>query len=365
LKNNLILTLLLIAAVSPARTETLKLYGDQLMVSVSRESGRFILYGKSSSKEKWTPLIFDDPKETTYFRFYNKDMQLIDFGEGGQGRYSESRITDSSIVYYWKDSAYQFNLQYTLAPSTPLKPADTLLIDLSITGLSEEEDKITFYLCVDTWLGEKSGKHLLLPGNITVTGEREIPKAAMIQSVQSYDPARFMGLYLYFLQQNQVIPDRVYFTNWKRQETQIGDFKVEQGRPFDLKPYSLNDSAVIIEYKKQILKDKTLKYRFMMSLRSDLQMQEVNTSSTTTSTTTTTTIAQNNGQNSTDSTLKKPDLNLINMSLSDLLKLLDSINRKLKSNTITDEDVKLSKEILEEIKRRKTGDASNTNKTNN
>ena len=67
------------------------------------------------------------------------------------------------------------------------------------------------------------------------------------------------------------------------------------------------------------------------------------TTTTTVSTITTTTILQNIDNN-----------NFNNMTISELLALLDKINKKLSSNEkLTDEDIELSKNILDEIKRRK------------
>jgi len=74
------------------------------------------------------------------------------------------------------------------------------------------------------------------------------------------------------------------------------------------------------------------------------------TTTTINSTTTTTTI------NTTTSTINnKSSLDLINMNLSDLLRLLDEINKKIESGEqLTQEDIDFSNAILEEIKKRRT-----------
>jgi len=348
LKNKLFYIFIFLFSLNFIHSEPLKLIGNFIMLSVSIEDGRFLLYQRTTKDEKWTPLIFEDFPSTTYFKFFDKNSKSINFGEGGNKNYSEAKITDNTIVYFWQNEVVNIKLIYKLVPSKEKSSADTLIIDLSILNLTEKETEIGYVFCIDTYLGEKSKKHFILPGNILVNTEREITKYAIPSIIQSYDEKIKLGLNIFFNKENQILPDRIFFANWKKVLDTIGNYKVEEGKDFDLKPYSINDSALFLDYKgNQIAPKIELKNRFMLSLTSNIELvTEVSTTTTIDMTTTTTTIDNKSSQTS--------NTELVNLSLSDLLKLLDKINKKLQNDEkLTDEDIKLSDQILEEIKKRR------------
>ncbi|HOV13390.1 MAG TPA: hypothetical protein PK771_03810, partial [Spirochaetota bacterium] len=154
-------------------SEQLKLLGNLFMLSVSEEDGRFIIYQRGSKQEKWKPLIFEDFPSTTYFRFFDKNLKIIDFGLGGKNNYSEAKIVDNTIVYFWQNKEVKIKIIYTLVSSKIGESSDSLLIDLTIINLNDANLNLSYFLCIDTYLGEKSNQHLFLPGNVLVNEEKE------------------------------------------------------------------------------------------------------------------------------------------------------------------------------------------------
>ncbi len=361
-KRGLLISILFLFIPFFVYTEQLKLLGNLFMVSVSEEDGRFVVYQRANKQEKWKPLIFEDFPSTTYFRFFAKNLNIIDFGAGGRNNYSEARIVDNSIIYFWQNRELKITLKYTLTSARSGDSSDTLLIDMNILNLNDTDITVNYILCVDSFLGEKSNRHFLLPGDIVINEEKEILKDGIPNYITSYDPSQKIGLNVIFNKENQQSPYRVFFANWKKVEQSSGLYKVESGRNFDLKPYSINDSALFLEFRDVKIASKALaSNRFVLSTKNDVNIvnnvkdsdkttttqnkESVTTTTTTTtvSTITTTTILQNIDNN-----------NFNNMTISELLALLDKINKKLSSNEkLTDEDIELSKNILDEIKRRK------------
>lgn len=318
-----------------------KLVGNYIKLAVSNENGSFILYGRNNVNDSWTPLIFEDESPTSYFRFFKNDFR-ISFGEGGVGRYSEIDIQGSKIIYFWQDSTIKINIKYSLVSSDSTKSADTLLIDLNIENKLNNDYDIDFFVCVDTYFGEKTKNHFIMPGNYILQNESEIPSEASISNVLTYDDKKKIGLNLIFGKEDQVVPDRIFFANWKRVNESISSFKVKEGRNFNLEPYSINDSAVFIEYKdEKIYPNRNHTYRFILSMKSDINL-DIDKKETKKD------IIKRNRIEA------EEKINIINLNLSELLALLDKINKKLESGEkISEEDIKASNMILEEIKKRK------------
>lgn len=323
------------------------------MLSVSEEDGRFILYRRNDKADKWKPLVFEDFPSTTYFKFFDKSSKVLDFGLGGKNNYSETKIIDDTIVYFWKNQEIKIKIVYKLVPSVAGGSSDTLLIDLSLINLTDKIININYYFCVDTYLGEKLNKHFLIPGGVVVDSEKEIPKNGIPGIITSFDNDLKLGVNILLNKEKQITPDRVFFANWKKVEQENALYKVDTGKSFDLKPYSINDSALFIEYNDCVLKaNNDLTYRFILSVNSDViaiedKKEVVKEEVVKIDSAKDKTISDNSDD-------KKDSSKLINLSLSELLKLLDKINKKLTSGEKLEEsDVELSKQILSEIKKRK------------
>lgn len=341
--NRIILILLfLISLFFLFSSDSTKLVGSNFMVEVDNETGRFIPFGRKRSKDPWIPLLFFDNPPTSSFNFFYKGKK-IPFGEGGKTSFSEIMIENNSIVYKWNDLYMNFELIYSLTRSSDSVVLDTLQIDLNINNLVNEERVIDFSFVIDTYLGEEAGPHFILPGNIPVNKEMVFYGSSIMSEIVSKGKNDFPVINIIFDHSGNVMPERLYFTNWKRFERNMGMFEVVDGRNFNLEPFSINDSVVVVEYKDQKINYSRKKnYTFYFSLNSDLifdikdeQLDEKNQSD--------------------DFESKKTDNNIgkySNLSLMDLLKLLDSMNEKIESGNINQSDLDEVDEIMEEIESR-------------
>jgi hypothetical protein len=337
-----------------------RLVAKYLQITVSNNNGSFTMYGRKSSEDDWVSLNHEDKQPTSFFKFF-RDNSVVPFGSNSDGAFSEINIRNNAVEYYWNNKDGRIDLKYSLVKSEGSRFINTLVIDCTIQNFTEDVVSMDWLFCLDTWFGEKSKTHFYLPGNITVNNETELPFEASLSYIRSYSPEKEMALNLIFSQEDQVLPDRVYFANWKRITESIGLYEIKDGRSFDLKPFSLNDSAIVAEFRKrEIYPDREHTYRIVLSMDSDIIInnrtgveEPTTTTSTTTTTlpftfTTTTTIFG-------DSTTEKRnygDIDLININLSDLIQMLNSLQDMIDKGSVTPAEVQRSREILEEIRRR-------------
>ena len=356
------------------------LVGNYIKLSVYNENAKFSLHGRNSKDDKWIPLLFEDYPPTTYFRFF-KDKKMIPFGEGGRGNNSEIKIIGKDIVYFWKSEDIRIGLKFALLNSLNSPNADSLLIEITLQNLTDEDYKVDILLCLDTYLGDKTKNHFLINENTIIIGEKEF-KTINFPFIKSFDKELKIGLNLLFNNDLLNIPNRIYFTNWKRGDS-VGKYRVSDGRVFDLKPYSINDSAIFAEYDDILIKGGDSTNHFIgLSMNNNISIDRTNDSVTTTTAsvsttttipTTTTTIQQENyitttlsptttttiasTQNITTTTTLRADfsrLDLANLNLSELLKLLNDINTKLiPDSNLTQEDIDFIDKVLNEIKSRR------------
>ncbi len=357
MKNKITLFLLFFAIANLFSQQT-RLRGNFIMLTVDNNNSNFILYGRNNKNDKWTPLLFEDFPPTSFFRF-SKDGKMIPFGEGGSDRYSEIKSDKNSIYYFWKNKEIQMDIKFTLFSSDSSNPIDSLLIELTIKSLEEQPAIIDFFLALDTYLGEKENTHFITDSKKIYNSENEINKKDLPKYIQSYSKDKGIGLNIVF-DKISPLPDRIFFANWKLIKDHIGKYKVNKGNSFDLKPFSLNDSAIFLEYEKQKITTKDKKYIFVLSMKNNVKLEDLYETTTTTTTTIQTTTTTINTLTTT-TTIERvtnidnnKELDLINMNLSDLLKLLDDINKKIESGqTLTQQDIDFSNAVLEEIKKRR------------
>jgi len=326
------------------------LIAKHIKVSVDNETGSFVFYGRKTTKDNWKPLLFNDVPPTTYFRFYQDNMRLP-FGEGGGIYYSEINIKNNKIYYYWKDDKIKISTEYLLFASEKDALFDSLEVALKTENLTKDTTLLNFFLCIDTYLGEKSDNHFILPGNLTINKESEKYKSYLPSSITSSGENNMYGVNILFNLQDKVKPDRVFFANWKRIDNSIGLFKTKEDRNFSLEPYSIDDSAVFIEYRNQELSYSKQKseYKFLFSLNSEFKYDILKEEEPKINAKDQSKIVEFDKSPK----QKETSLDLTNLSLSDLLKLLDEINKKLDSGeSITQGDIDYADQILNEIEKR-------------
>jgi hypothetical protein len=368
LKNKLILLIFFLTINSVIFSEQLKLIGNYIQLSVSRSDGKFLLYGRNSIKDKWIPLTFENFPSTSYFKMFYHDGTEIKFGQSEKEISVNSKISGDDIIYNWQNKNIRLELDYKLIRENDNSSANALIINFTISNLTEKDIIIDYYYCIDTYLGEKSKKHFTLPGNITLNSEKEFLSADIPPVITSYDDKSNLGIDIFFYQNNNIKPTRIYFANWKHVSEFPGFYKIQDGRSFDLKPYSINDSAVFADYMNQKVTAKnSIKYQFLIKSKNvivkdkepEIKIQKPVPTEEPKKITPKTDIQKTNIPK-TDTTkqtqdiqpkITKPDLSAY--STTDLLNLINDINLKLASSeNLSVEDIENYRSTLEAIRKK-------------
>lgn len=327
------------------------LYGNYIKLAV-KDDACFNLYTRNSIKDQWTPLLFEDTYPTSYFKIYTDNKEVF-FSKGGPGRFSDLYIKDDKIYYYWYDKDTRIDLIFQLTQDNGLDNANTLVMDLLINNKATKNNIYDFYLCLDTYLGEKTNEHFSLQDNFIIKKESKIETPENLTKISSYDKKKQLGLDVIFNKnEQQITPSLVFFANWKKVQTTVGLYSPVDGLSFDLLPNSINDSALFIQYNNQdIPSTKQNKYEFILSAKNNIRKEiipvkkeEINNSETK---------KNNNVPNDNLNNLVQ-NKNLSSFDIKDLLDLLDSINQKLNSGkNLSDDEVNLMNKVLEEIKNKR------------
>lgn len=316
-----------------------KLIGNFIKLVVDNQSGSFLLYGRNSVKDEWLPLLDKGQQYSTYFRFYLNKIK-IPFGTKVSSKRSDIDIIDDKINYFWSNNKIKIEIEYQLVPTENSQYADTLIIDLNLINLTKKMFPVNYLLCFDTYLGEATKQHFILPVNVVVISECKVDLPCEFTNFQSIDRERNIGITVFFDKTQQVAPDNIYFANWKKVYNSKKIYKVNKGARFDFLPGSINDSAAFIEYLDQrVYPDKNNKYRFIVSMKNKIKLEE-----------------DYKGEEIIKSLgLKKfQNIDYDKLNLDDLLELLDKINARLKDpDPLKEDEVEVYDKILSEIRKRR------------
>lgn len=345
-KNRLFLLIIfiLLSGILNLYSQQTKLIGNFIKLAVDNKSGMFILYGRNSVKEDWMPLLDKEEQYKSNLKIYLNKIK-VPFGSKTSAKKSGIDIKENKIYYYWNNQKIKVEIEYELVPSVNSLYADTLVIDLIILNLTTKMYPVDYLLCFDTYLGEESKQHFILPKSFVVIAESKIDLPCKFSNFQSFNRDKNLGITVYFDKTQQVAPDNIYFANWEKVNSKKGIYKVTTGESFDFKPRSINDSGAFIEYVDQrVYPEKGNRYRFIVSMKNDIKISE-----------------DYKGEKIyNEEIIKSFDLSKFEnidfdkLDLSDLLELLDKINGRLKDpDPLKEDEVFVYDKILREIKKRR------------
>ena len=126
---------------------------------------------------------------------------------------------------------------------------DTLKITFEIENTSSRIIKVSGLFCFDTFLGEDTDAHFLLPGDLAIRSETEFKSNAIPSFISSYGNVPDERLLMHFDSKVPDKPYRVFFANWKKVSEFMGLYNSKDGDSFSWGRYSFNDSALFVEYR--------------------------------------------------------------------------------------------------------------------
>jgi hypothetical protein len=242
MKRLIILVLLAFNALSAL--SALEIKEGRMRVVIDERNGRIAFYYLADmTRNQYVPLLYDQESRTSYPTLV-LDQRTYKLGESGDFRISVSRQPGGALIEY--RSAFCIVRQHvSFVGSTTSSLADGVSIRFDIENVSEREYSAGLRYLLDTWLGEKSGRHFNSPISGTVQGESllsgQFQEKWMLSSGDSASAA-------ILLDTPSTRPDRALFANWKRINDAPWIFDTNTTRGFTLLPYSINDSALALFY---------------------------------------------------------------------------------------------------------------------
>ena len=216
----------------------------RMRVVIDDRSGRMAFYYLADmTKNQYVPLLYDQESRTSYPTLV-LDQRTYKLGESGDFRISVSSQSNSAVIEY--RSAFCVVKQHiSFMTSSSAALADGVSMRFEIENVSEKDYSAGLRYLLDTWLGEKSGRHFSSPVTGTIQGESVLSGNFTEQWVLSAGDASTVSV---LLDNPSTRPDRVLFANWKRINDAPWLFDANTTRGFTLLPYSINDSALALYY---------------------------------------------------------------------------------------------------------------------
>lgn len=222
----------------------LEIEEGRMRVVIDDRSGRMAFYYLADmTRNQYEPLLYDQESRTSYPTLV-LDQRTYKLGESGDFRISVSRQPGGATIEY-RSAFCVVRQRITFVSSTTSSLADGISMLFEIENISEKDYSAGLRYLLDTWLGEKSGRHFTSPVTGPLQGESllsgEFPERWMLSTGDNATAA-------VLLDTPSTRPDRTIFANWKRINDAPWLIEVNTTRGFTLLPYSINDSALALYY---------------------------------------------------------------------------------------------------------------------
>lgn len=228
-------------------SSTLDLTEGRIKITLHENSGSFSAYYlENINSGKYTPFLFDKDPETTLLSIIvdNKILKM-----GNTSVFSKKIIstpTGGKIV--WESIVLKVTEEFSFVKSQNSSLSDGFKIVITIKNKSAKNNIIGLTYLFDTFLGEKNNNHFTLDSGVSITSENSYMSNFPNSWISPSKNTGFLGLQGMIRGPGITVPSKIIFANWKRLHDDIWNFQVKKTRNFNLIPYSINDSAVSVQY---------------------------------------------------------------------------------------------------------------------
>lgn len=242
-----IVLLLALCCVALVSVWSLEIKDGRIKLIIDERTGRFSVYYLSdAAKGSYQSLLYDQETRTSYATLY-MDQRAYKLGEASDFRVSVTKDSSGALVVY-RSSACVVNVRFSvIASQSGIK--DSLSVTYTIENVSERELSLGLRMLLDTWLGEKSGKHFSSQTRGELSFEALLSDDYTDQWIRSGSDGS--SLLQVTLSAPATRPDRVIAANWKRLNDAAWMMETSATRNFTLLPYSINDSALALYWDPQ------------------------------------------------------------------------------------------------------------------
>ncbi len=229
-------------------------------LSINEESGRFSLSYQHNRQR--VPLFFSDNSHTSYLSFKYGDS-VVRLGDEKQIVLSIQEFNDAvNVQYDWAN--LRIEMKFTFPGSPESGKIQGLAIDYTISNRGNKSFSSGLRQIIDTTLGESSSAHFSTAMVPAVVREYALNPNRNESSIVSSNEQ--IGLEFFLSSGGATPPRKVVAANWKRLNESSWEYEAREDRNFNLLPFSINDSALVIYYGPRELKPRdTVTYRLIMS----------------------------------------------------------------------------------------------------
>ena len=287
---------------------------ENFAVDITESQGRFSLYAIDGD-ERTALYVADDPT-TSYFSILLNN-RIYRLGDSFDFRQSAETTNDGAKLIF-TSSRLEIEIDVDLS-------ADRfVLVDVSISNVSETDLDVGLRMLLDTYLGEDN-THFVTPDGDVITETEFLSTPDYIFS--GVDDGA--GLYFDFESNRATSPDRIVLANWKRLDDTSWSYTINTNRNFNVVPYSINDSAASLYFNPETLGRNTTR-----TVRVVLATRLLGSTASTTSSSATSQSSQSGTANSTASqTTTISDATDVSETVSVIDTLVDRIDALLNAAT--------------------------------
>ncbi|TFG64552.1 MAG: hypothetical protein E4H36_02650 [Spirochaetales bacterium] len=344
------LCVLFLILLVPGFLSSLEIKEGKIKLVLQEKNGRFSAYYlKDVKQNKYVPLLFDQDPRTTSLNILEGN-KVYKMGEAS-GFQQTVEKTQEGARFVWKSAMLQVTEDFSFIRSQSSPLANGFSITVSVKNLSDQDIYIGIRYILDTYLGEDANIHFNTGTNKNITTEKSYSAFSLPAFVVSTDgTADGLGFMVMAKNGGVTQPDQLVIANWKRLNDSSWSFTANETRNFNLLPYSINDSALALYYNTARLgkgEQKQIKLAMGAYISEGFSVSSSASESPIASMFQNAIINEPKDGNDIESAVKS-DL----LTISDLIEKINS--GLLNPGSISEGDLNIIRQIIDELKKRKT-----------
>jgi len=248
---------LALAIAAAGNSAALEIKDGLMKVVLHESSGRYtVYYLVDPAKSRYEPLVFDRDPRTSSLNVYI-DGRLYRMGESSDFK-AGSRKNGSGADFVFKSPACTVTENFTFMKSKGSEVSDGVRVSVTVENSSDRDLSVGARAIVDSHLGESLGGHFSTNLRPRIAAETRIDASTKDEWLLSAPAGEGKpGLLVPMPASGLTRADSVILANWSRRNSSAWDFELSPSRNFTLQPYSINDSAIALEWRVEKLRPAT------------------------------------------------------------------------------------------------------------
>jgi hypothetical protein len=323
--------------------------GGSVRLVLHEETGRFSLYGIHENSRGRYEALFADPDPRTSFLSISFNDKIYKLGDTSSFR---TRIGGDSLnpSFIFESSFLLVTEEFSFIQTPGQNVPNGISITITIENRSPQQSRVGARFLLDTDLGENSSRPPFVTDKRRISSEVFFEKGSSDQWwVSQNDERSLMGSMFGGAAGGEA--DSLYFANWKRLNDVSWKVPYQEGRNFNMPPYSVGDSAVCYYYEPRSLnRGETCSFTILLAASGEggftgRTAKQPEIGADLTKILNESSIAGQALAASSDAGLREKDLELIRS-------LIEQIDGYIASGSATEDEITAIETILEQVKER-------------